>query len=82
MKVGPRQLYGVAAGLAIVSAILQLTAREWFRGATGVIIAVTLVLAATGFPERSVANRRVYFALLGVIMALLIIQIYSRLSGP
>ena len=82
MKATPRQLYGVAAVLAIVSAILQLTAREWFRGATGVLIAATLTLAATGFPERSPTNRRLYFVLLGAIIIMLIVQIYVGLRRP
>ena len=80
MRSNPRQLYWIAAALAALSAILQLTAREWFRGVTGIVIAFAMSLAALGFPERSETNRRLYFALLGLMSAMLIAQIYMRMS--
>jgi len=81
MKINTHQAYGLAAVLAIVAAILQLTAREWFRAGTGVVLAVTMVLAATGFPERSATNKRLYYALLIVLIALLSFQIVTRLMS-
>ena len=56
MTINKHQLYGLAAVLAAVAAILQLMEREWFRGATSAILAAAMALAATGFPEKSVAQ--------------------------
>jgi hypothetical protein len=81
MKINTRQAYGLAAVLAIIAAILQLTTREWFRAGTGVVLALTMVLAATGFPERSETNKRVYYVVLGFLIVLLSIQIITRLRG-
>ncbi len=81
MKITTHQAYGLAAVLAIVAAILQLTNREWFRAATGVVVATMLVLAATGFPERSPTNKRIYYGVLGIAIVLLSIQIIASLTG-
>jgi hypothetical protein len=74
-----RRLYALAAVLAAGAASLQLAERDWFRAVTGFTIAATMVLAATGYPERSEANRRVYFGLLGIVVVMLIVQISRRL---
>jgi hypothetical protein len=79
-KLTTHQVYGIAAVLATVAAILQLLDRDWFRGAVGVVLAATMTLAATGFPERSPTNKRLYYGLLGVLIVLLSAQIIARLS--
>lgn len=79
MTINRNQLYGIAAVLAAVAAILQLIEREWFRGATSAILAAAMALAATGFPEKSVANRRIYYAMLGAVIVAMSIRIFSRL---
>jgi len=81
MKITTHQAYGLAAVLAVVASILQLTAREWFRGVTGLIMATMLVLAATGFPEKSESNKRIYYGVLGIAIVLLSIQIIMSLTG-
>ena len=81
MKITTHQAYGLAAVLAIVASILQLTARQWFRGATGFVVATMLVLAATGFPEKSESNKRIYHGVLGIVIVLLSIQIILSLTG-
>lgn len=79
MTANKHQLYAVAAVLAAIAAILQLLEREWFRGATGAFLAATLALAATGFPEKSVANRRIYYGMLGVVIVVMSVRILARL---
>jgi hypothetical protein len=74
-----RRLYALAAVLAAVAASLQLAERDWFRAVTGFMFAGIMTLAATGYPERSETNRRVYFGLLGIVIVLLIIQISRSL---
>lgn len=81
MKINTRQAYGLAAVLAIIAAILQITSGEWFRAGTGVVLAATMVLAAMGFPERSATNKRLYYGLLIVLIALLSFQIVTRLTS-
>lgn len=72
------RLYALAAVLAAIAAVLQLLERDWFRAATGLALAATMGVAATGFPERSPANKRLYYVLLGIVSVLLIIQISQR----
>ena len=72
------KLYALAAVLAAIAAVLQLAGRDWFRGATGIAIAATMAVAATGFPERSAANKRVYYLMLGIVSVLLIVQLSRR----
>jgi hypothetical protein len=72
-------LYALAAVLAGIASVLQLIERDWFRGITGLLITATMAVAATGFPDRSAGNRRIYFVMLGVVVVLLIIQIARRL---
>jgi hypothetical protein len=79
-KLTAHQAYGIAAVLATVAAILQLADRDWFNGGIGIVLAVTMAVAATGFPERSLANKRLYYGLLGVLIVLLSIQIVVRLT--
>lgn len=79
MTINKHQLYGVAAVLAAIAAILQLIEREWFRGATSAILAGAMALAATGFPEKSVANRRIYYAMLGAVIVVMGVRIFSGL---
>jgi hypothetical protein len=74
-KLTSRQAYGLAAVLATIAAVLQLADRDWFRGAVGLVLAVTMTAAATGFPERSATNRLLYYGLLGVLIVLLSIQL-------
>jgi hypothetical protein len=79
-KLTAHQAYGIAAVLATVAAVLQLLDRDWFRGAVGLVLAATMTLAATGFPERSAVNKRLYYGLLGVLIVVLSIQIINRLT--
>lgn len=79
-KLTTHQVYGIAAVLAAVATILQLLDRDWFHGAIGVVLVVTMTLAAMGFPERSPLNKRLYNGLLGVVIVLLSIQIIVRLT--
>ena len=72
------RLYPLAAVFATIAAVLQLLDRDWFRAATGFALAATMGVAATGFPERSPANKRLYYVLLGIVSVLLIIQISQR----
>lgn len=81
MNIKTRQVYGLAAVLATTAAILQITAGEWFRAGTGVVLAAAMVLAAMGFPERSETNKRLYYALLTVLIVLLSVQIITRLRA-
>lgn len=78
-KLSAHQAYGIAAVLATVAAVLQLLDRDWFHGAIGLFLAGVMTLAATGFPERSATNKRVYNVLIGVVIVILIIQIIVRL---
>lgn len=78
MTINKNQLYAVAGVLAAVSAILQFLERDWFRGATGAFLAATMALAATGFPEKSVANRRIYYGMLGVVIVVMSVRILAR----
>jgi hypothetical protein len=78
-KLTTHQAYGIAAVLATVAAILQLADRDWFDGAVGLVLASTMTLAATGFPERSGVNKRLYYGVLGVLIVLLSIKILVHL---
>jgi len=79
MTINKSQLYGLAAVLAAVAAVLQLLDRDWFRAASGAALALAMVLAATGFPEKSVANKRIYYAILGVVIVSMSVRIFARL---
>ena len=80
MTVNKNQLYAVAAVLVAVATILQLIDRDWFRAASGAFLAATMALAAMGFPEKSVANKRIYYGMLGVVIVVMSIRIISSLS--
>lgn len=75
MKRDPRQLYGVVAVLALIVSILNFLDRDWLRGASGLFLAGTMAIAATGFPERSVRNKRIYYGLLAAVIVLMIFRI-------
>jgi len=79
-KVTTHQVYGIAAVLAAVATILQLLDRDWVDAAIGVVLVAYMTLAATGFPERSPLNKRLFNGLLGVVIVVLIIQIIVRLT--
>lgn len=78
MAVKNNQLYYVAAVLAGIAAILQFIDRDWFRGGTAAALAGAMVLAATGFPEKSAANRRIYFVILAVVIGAMLIRLFLR----
>jgi hypothetical protein len=78
MATNKNQLYYVAAVLAGLAAILQFIDRDWFRGATAAALAGAMVLAATGFPEKSATNRRIYFVILAVVIGAMFIRLFAR----
>jgi len=78
MATNKNQLYYVAAVLAGIAAILQFIDRDWFRGATAAALAGAMILAATGFPEKSATNRRIYFVILAVVIGSMLIRIFTR----
>ena len=79
-KLTTHQAYGIAAVLAAAATVLQLLDRDWADAAIGLVLVAYMTLAATGFPERSPLNKRLYNGLLGVVIVLLAIQIIRRLT--
>lgn len=80
MAMNRNQLYYVAAVLAAAAAILAFVDGDWFRGGTSAALAGAMVLAATGFPEKSATNRRIYFLILAVVIGSMFIRIFGRSS--
>lgn len=78
MTTNSRRLYGLAATLAAIGAILQFIDGDWFRGATSALLSVAMALAATGFPEKSTTNMRIYYAFLAVAIAGLALRLFTR----
>lgn len=77
MAMQKNQLYYVAAVLAGLAAILQFIDGKWFRGGTSAALAGAMVLAATGFPEKSPTHRRIYFAVLVVVIGAMFIRLFG-----
>lgn len=75
-----RALCGLASVAATIAGALQLAERDWLRGATGLAVAATLALIATGLPERSVAGKWLSYALLGVAFSLLGIRLLGSFT--
>ncbi len=78
MAMNKNQLYYVAAVLAGIAAILQFIDGDWFRGGTAAALAGAMVLAATGFPEKSPTNRRIYFVILAVVIGVMFLRLFLR----
>lgn len=78
MTINARRMYAVAAVLAAVAAVLQIIDRDWFRVAISGVLAAAMALAASGFPEKSAANMRIYYAMLGVVAVMLGVRIFLR----
>jgi hypothetical protein len=70
-----RRLGFVVAVVAAISALLQLTERDWLRGVTGLTLAATFAIIATELPERSSAGKWLVYALLVAIFILLGIRL-------
>lgn len=77
MAMEKNQLYYVAAVLAALAAILQFIDAQWFRGGTSAALAGAMVLAATGFPEKSPTHRRIYFSILAVVIGAMLIRLFG-----
>ena len=78
MAMNRNQLYYVAAVLAAIAAVLQFIDGDWVRGATAAALAGAMVLAGTGFPEKSATNRRIYFLILAVVIGTMFIRVFTR----
>jgi hypothetical protein len=77
MAINKTHLYYVAAGLAGAAAILQFINGDPFRGATAAALAGVMILAATGFPEKSATNKRIYLVILGVVIGLMFVRLFT-----
>jgi hypothetical protein len=78
MAMNKNQIYYVAAVLAALASILAFIDGDWFRGGTSAALAGAMVLAATGFPEKSATNRRIYFLILAVVIGTMFIRLFAR----
>jgi hypothetical protein len=74
-----RRLGIVVAVVAAISAVLQLAERDWLRGATGLTVAATFAIIATGSAERSTAGKWLTYALIVAIFILLGIRLVAAL---
>jgi hypothetical protein len=70
----------VLAAIVTIVAVLELVERDWLRGAIGLVLGAAFALSATGFRERSVAGKRIHYALLSVALILLVIRLFTRLG--
>jgi hypothetical protein len=78
MNSNSRALAGVAALAVGISSVLQLWERDWLRGSTGLAIAATLCVIATGLPDRSRVGKWLAYGLLVVAFVLLGIRLFGR----
>jgi len=77
MAMNKNHLYYVAAVLAAIAAILQFIDGDWVRGGTAAALAGAMVLAATGFPQRSATNRRIYLLILAVVIGSMFVRVFT-----
>ena len=70
-----RRLAFLPAAAAAMSAVLQLAERDWLRGATGLTVATTFAMIATGLPDRSTAGKWLTYALIAAMFILIGIRL-------
>ena len=78
MAMNKNHLYYLASVLAAVAGILQFIEGDWVRGATAAALAGAMLLAASGFPERSATNRRIYLLILAVVIGSMFFRLFTR----
>lgn len=77
-----RALLGLAAAAALIAGMLELVERDWLRGVTGLAVAATLGMLATGLPERSVGAKWLTYGLLAVVFILLGLRLFGLVALP
>jgi hypothetical protein len=80
LTVNHRELFALAAAAALITAMLELLDRDWLRGVTGLGVAATLGLLATGLPERSATAKYVTYLCLAVVFVLLGVRLFGLIA--